>query len=247
MSEAESLTVIVPVYNELRTLRPAVERLLKADLPLPLDVVVVDDGSTDGSARQIADLIDSGAVRLERHADNRGKGAAIRSGIALAKGDLLTIMDADLEYDPVDYRLLLDPIIKKETRIVYGTRSFGSHTAYSFWYVVGNRFVSLWASFLFNGWLSDVETCFKIAPTHVWRDLNLTSRGFAVEAEVTGKLLKAGLRIYEVPIRYRARGRSEGKKLTARDGFIALITLLRIRFFSNVKDLSLTNIEDPNR
>jgi glycosyltransferase involved in cell wall biosynthesis len=226
-----TLSVVVPVYNEAATLRTSIERLLKAEIPLELDVLVVDDGSTDASASTIGDLVEDGSIRLLRHDTNLGKGAAVRTGIAAAMGDVLTIMDADLEYDPNDYAGLLSPLVEGEAKIVYGTRTFGSHTAYSFWYVLGNRFVSLWASFLFNGWLSDIETCFKVAQTSVWRSLNLRSRGFGIEAEITGKLLKRGHRIFEVPIRYRARGRAEGKKLRASDGLMALWLLLRIRLF----------------
>jgi dolichol-phosphate hexosyltransferase len=231
MKHAEMLTVVVPVYNEAATLRASIDRLLKTDLPLTLEVLVVDDGSSDGSTLTIEDLVAAGDVCLIRHPVNRGKGAAIQTAIAQASGDLLTIMDADLEYDPADYRDLLLPIIDGETQVVYGTRTFGAHTAYSFWYVIGNRLVSLWASFLYNGWLSDVETCFKIAHTDIWRSLRLRSRGFGIEAEATAKLLKAGHRIFEVPIRYRARSRAEGKKLRPSDGLDALWILLKVRLF----------------
>lgn len=232
---AHVLTVVVPVFNEVGTLRPALDRLLKTELPLPLDVVVVNDGSTDGSAETIRDLVDEGTVRLVESPKNQGKGAAVRLGIERANGDLLTIMDADLEYDPSDYCDLLPPLVEAEADVVYGTRTFGAHTAFSFWYVLGNKFISLWASFLYNGWLSDIETCFKVARTEVWRNLALKSNGFGIEAEVTGKLLKRGHRIHEVPIRYRARGRLEGKKLKASDGLMAMLILLRIRLLGGAR------------
>jgi glycosyltransferase involved in cell wall biosynthesis len=219
------------MHNEAKTVHAALDRLLKADLPLPLDVVVVDDGSTDGSADSIADLVQSGVVRLIRHERNRGKGAAVRTGIAEARGDVITIFDADLEYRPEDYGALLEPIRQQEARVVYGTRTFDSHTAFSFWYVLGNRFVTLWASFLYNTWLSDVETCFKMATTETWRALDLRSDGFGMEAEFTGKLLRSGERIYEVPIAYRARTREEGKHLRWTDGVAAIWILLRVRLF----------------
>lgn len=224
-----SLTVIVPVYNERNTVRLALERLLKTQLPVALEVIVVDDGSTDGGVEDLGDLTESGEVRLLRHERNRGKGAAIRTGIAEATGDVLTVLDADLEYDPADYVELLQPFLAGEARVVYGTRAFGAHTAYSFWYVVGNKMLSFWASFLYDTWLSDLETCFKMADIDVWRNLDLTSDGFGIEAEVTGRILQSGVRIYEVPIRYRARGRDEGKKIRWTDGLQAMWVLARIR------------------
>ena len=207
------LTVIMPVFNEAKTFRTAIERLMKADLPIPIEILVVDDGSTDGTSDSIADLVSDERISFVRHATNAGKGAAIRTGIQAARGDILTVLDGDLEYDPSDYRHLLEPILNGQAEVAYGTRSFGAHTAYSFWFVLGNRFLALWTSFLFNGWLSDIETCFKMAHTEVWRSLDLRSNGFGIEAEVTAKLLRAGRRIWEVPINYGARARSEGKKL----------------------------------
>jgi glycosyltransferase involved in cell wall biosynthesis len=224
-----ALTILMPVYNELPTLRPALERLIKTDLQVPFEVIVIDDGSCDGGIETVLDLVDDEQVRLIRHPHNQGKGAALRTGIGEAKGDLLTIMDADLEYDPADYIPLLDPLLSGEAEIVYGTRSFGAHTAFSFWYVIGNKVIAFWASFLFDTWLSDLETCFKVAPTEAWRQLDLRSNGFGIEAETTGKFLRRGLRIHEVPIRYRARGREEGKKIDWKDGVEALWILLRIR------------------
>jgi dolichol-phosphate hexosyltransferase len=225
----ELLTIVMPVYNERATLRPAVERLLKTELPLPVELVVVDDGSVDGSLETVADLADPGRVRLIRHLRNRGKGGAIRTGIETARGDVLTVLDADLEYDPADLAGLLGPILEDEARVVYGTRAFGAHTAFSFWYVIGNKLVNVWASFLFDTWLSDVYTCLKMAPTELWRAADLRAAGFGIEAETTGKFLSRGERIYEVPVSYRARSREEGKKIRPADGLRALWILLRIR------------------
>ena len=229
MSTSTSLSIIMPVYNERATLRAAVERVLKTPLPIPSQLLVVDDGSTDGGLETITDLAEPDRVRLVRRRHNRGKGAAIRTGIEAAGGDLLTIFDADLEYDPADVERLLQPILAGEAAVTFGTRAFGSHTAYSFWYVVGNKAVNLWASFLFDSWLSDVYTCLKMAPTDLWRALNLRSEGFGIEAEVTAKLLRRGERVFEVPISYRARGRREGKKIRAADGFRGMGVLLRVR------------------
>jgi glycosyltransferase involved in cell wall biosynthesis len=200
-----------------------------------VDVLVIDDGSTDSSVATISDLVESETIQLVRHDRNRGKGAAIRTGIEHAEGTLLTILDADMEYDPADYGHLLRPILEEEAEVVYGTRSFGAHTAFSFWYVLGNRFVSFWASFLFNTWLTDIETCFKLARTSLWRSLRLTANGFDVEAEVTGKFLKLGNRIFEVPINYTARSRQQGKKLNWTDGVEALWTLVRVKLFARLK------------
>jgi glycosyltransferase involved in cell wall biosynthesis len=229
MGELSSLGVIMPVYNEAETLRAALERLLKARLPLDLDVVVVDDGSTDGGVESISDLVEAQRVTLVRHDTNRGKGAAIQTGLSQIQADVVTILDADLEYDPEDYSDLLQPLLEGRAEVVYGTRSFGGHTAYSFWYVIGNRFLALWASFLFNTWLSDIETCFKLALLDIWRSLDIRATGFGIEAEVTGRILKARHPIYEVPINYKARRREEGKKLKWTDGVAALWILLRVR------------------
>lgn len=223
------LSVVMPVHNEQRFIRGALARLLATELPVPFEVVIVDDGSTDDSFGAVQDLIDGRRVRWVRQAVNRGKGAAVRRGIDEARGNLLTILDADLEYDPSDYAKLLEPIMDDTARVVYGTREFGAHTAFSFWYVLGNRFVNFWASFLFNTWLTDVETCFKMAETRIWRSLHLTSNGFGIEPEATGKFLKLGHRIHEVPITYRARTREEGKKLRWTDGVEALLVLLKVR------------------
>jgi dolichol-phosphate hexosyltransferase len=225
-----SLTIVMPVYNERDTLRTALDRLLAVSMPVRTEVVVVDDGSTDGCTDTIADLVESGRVRLLVQDPNQGKGAALRRGIAEAEGDLLTILDADLEYDPGDFPALLRPILDGDARVVYGARSYGGHAAYSFWFVLGNKMLALWASFLFDAWLTDIETCLKVAPTTTWRAVDLQSNGFGIEAELTGKLLARKERIFEVPISYRARGREEGKKIEWTDGVAALWILARIRF-----------------
>lgn len=225
----QSLTIVMPVFNERATLRTALERLLAVDLPIDREVLLVDDGSTDGCIDTVKDLVDGHEVRLVQQPTNQGKGAALRRGIEAADGDLVTVLDADLEYDPEDFVDLLQPILHEDARVVYGKRSFGSHAAYSFWYVMGNKAVAFWASLLYNAWLSDVETCLKVAPAELWREVAPRSSGFGIEAEVTGKLLRRGERIYEVPISYRARSREEGKKITWVDGLEALWILLRIR------------------
>lgn len=224
-----SLTILMPVYNERETLRTALDRLLAVPMPVSTEVLVVDDGSSDGCTETIADLVEAGAVRLIQQHPNQGKGAALRRGIAEATGELLTILDADLEYDPADFPALLAPILDGDARVVYGARSYGGHAAYSFWFVVGNKMLALWASLLFDAWLTDIETCLKVAPTTTWRTVDLQSNGFGIEAELTAKLLARRERIFEVPISYRARGREEGKKIQWTDGVAALWILARIR------------------
>jgi glycosyltransferase involved in cell wall biosynthesis len=237
MSESQAatdrLTVIVPFLNEAATLRTAIERTLKADLPVEVEVIAVDDGSTDGSADLIEDLIGEGSVILLKHPTSLGKGAGIRTALERASGDWVTIMDADLEYDPADLKPLMAPVVRGEADVVFGNRAFSGHTAFSFWYVIGNKVISLWASFLFDAWLSDVYTCLKIARLEDWRALELKQPGFGIEAEITGKLLARGYRIHEVPISYRARSRAEGKKVTWRDGLAAMWILTRIRLRRN--------------
>jgi glycosyltransferase involved in cell wall biosynthesis len=221
------LSVLIPVYNEERTLK----RLLDAveERPEVSELVIVDDGSTDATAEILRARDFKVKAQVIHHERNRGKGAALRTAIAAATGDVALVQDADLEYDPAEFPLLLAPIERGRAEVVYGSRSFAAHSAYSFWFVIGNKFVTLWTNVLFNSYLSDMETCYKLMPLSVWRSLDLRSDGFDIEPEITAKLLKSGRRVYEVPISYAARGRIEGKKLTWRDGVMALWTLSRIR------------------
>ncbi len=222
------LSVLVPVYNEAVTVTAALTRVLGVDYPCEVEVVVVDDGSTDGTAAKL-DALDDPRSRVVRHPSNQGKGAAIRTAAAAATGDYLIICDADLEYAPEEIPRLLAPVLAGEATVVYGTRSFGSNTAFSFWYVLGNKAVTMYANIAFDCWISDLETCFKLLPLELYRELGIRSAGFGMEAEITGKLLRRGIRPYEVPISYRARSREEGKKLTWRDGVEALWILSRER------------------
>jgi glycosyltransferase involved in cell wall biosynthesis len=224
------LTIAVPVYNERERVGSALKELLSTSFPVDVEIIVVDDGSTDGTADSIAGISIPENVRLIRHERNRGKGAALRTALDAATGDVFVPFDADLEYQPSDLVRCLEPLISGETDVVYGTRAFGSHTAFNFWYVVGNKLLNLWANVLFNCYISDLETCFKVAKVPVLRGLALRANGFDIEAEVTAKLLRAGYRPYEVPIGYRARSRAQGKKISWRDGLIALWTIAKIRF-----------------
>jgi glycosyltransferase involved in cell wall biosynthesis len=223
------LSILMPVYNERTTVSTVIERVLAVDYGCEIELVIVDDGSSDGTA-PILDALKDPRLSVHRHQVNQGKGAAIRTAASQATGDYMVICDADLEYSPEELPKLLAPVLAGEADVVYGTRSFGSHTAYSFWYVMGNKAVTFVANALYDTWISDLETCFKMMPLELYRSLDVRSAGFGMEAEVTGKLLKRGYRPYEIPISYRARSREEGKKLTWKDGVEALWILARIRF-----------------
>jgi glycosyltransferase involved in cell wall biosynthesis len=220
----------MPVYNERDTLAAAVKEVLNVTFPCDVELVVVDDGSTDGTRELYRSLGDDPRISVHLHERNRGKGAAIRTAAAAASGDYVIMCDADLEYSPAEIPSLLAPVIAGDAEVVYGTRTFGSHNAYSYTYVLGNKGVTTFANVLFNCYISDLETCFKLIPTALYRDLRIRETGFGMEAEVTGKLLRRGIRPYEVPITYKARTRAAGKKLTWRDGVEALWILLRERF-----------------
>ena len=222
------LSVLVPVYNEAPTVVAAIKHMLDVDYPCEVEFVIVDDGSTD-STRELLTAVSDPRARVLHHDRNRGKGAAIRTAADAATGDYLVICDADLEYSPEEIPMLLQPILAGEAEVVYGTRSFGAHTSYSFWYVVGNKAVTMFACAIFDCWISDLETCFKLMPLPLYRELDIRAKGFGMEAELTGKLLGRGHRPHEVPISYKARTREEGKKLTWRDGVEALWILTRER------------------
>ena len=224
------LSILMPIYNEIPTAEAAVQQVLDADLPVDdFELVIVDDRSADGTREWLLAQDFPPEVRLVLHDRNRGKGAAIATALQHAQGTYSTVMDADLEYDPQQIAPLLRPLLEGEAEAVYGVRGFEAHSAYSFWYVVGNKVVTLATNMLFNAWLSDIMTCMKVLPTALWRELSLRERGFAFEAEITARLIKAGVRIYEVPITYQARSRTAGKKLTATDGLRVLRTLVRTR------------------
>jgi glycosyltransferase involved in cell wall biosynthesis len=219
----------MPVYNERPTIEQAIGEVLAADLPADAELVIVDDGSRDGTA-ELLDQRDWGPrVRVIHHPVNQGKGAAVRTALAEAAGEFAAIMDADLEYDPQDLDRLLRPLLAGETNAVFGVRAFNGYTSHSFVYVLGNRAVTLACNVLFNVYLTDIMTCQKVIRTDVFRGLGLTESGFAIEPEITARLIQAGERIYEVPAAYRARGHAAGKKLTTRDGFRVLATLARCR------------------
>jgi glycosyltransferase involved in cell wall biosynthesis len=222
------LSILMPVYNEAGTVQNAIKRVLDVSFPCPVELVVVDDASSDGTSEIIEGMHDERLIKL-RHPANKGKGAAIRTAAAAATGNYMVPFDADLEYQPEEIADLLTPVLRGESDVVYGSRGFGSHSSYSFWYVMGNKGVTTAANVLFNAYIADLETCYKLMPLELYRSLGITSDGFGMEAEVTGKLLARGIRPFEVPISYRARSREAGKKITWRDGVDAVWILARIR------------------
>lgn len=224
-----TLSVIVPVFNERSTVAEIVRRMRSVDLPIEREIVVVDDGSDDGTAAVLTQLRDS-TVRVLAHPQNRGKGAAIRTGLESATGDLVLVQDADLEYDPEDWPRLLAPVLKGRARVVYGSRFTGERRNMLFLHWVGNRFLSLVTNVLYNSTLSDMETCYKLFDRRVLDGMRLHADRFDFEPEFTAKVLRRGIRIYEVPISYAGRELSEGKKITWQDGVSALWTLVKYRF-----------------
>jgi glycosyltransferase involved in cell wall biosynthesis len=224
------LSILMPVYNESATLAAAIKEVLNVSYPCEIELVIVDDGSTDGTRDLYPALGYDSRVSIHLHERNQGKGAAIRTAAQVATGDYVLMCDADLEYAPSEIPSLLAPVIAGRATVVYGTRTFSSHNAYSYLYVLGNKGVTTAANILFNCYISDLETCFKLIPADLYRQLRIKEAGFGMEAEVTGKLLRRGVRPYEVPISYAARTREAGKKLTWRDGVEALWILLRERF-----------------
>jgi glycosyltransferase involved in cell wall biosynthesis len=223
------LSVIVPVFNERSTVAELIRRIRAVELPVDVEVIVVDDGSSDGTDKVLMALGDS-TVRVIDHEYNRGKGAAIRTGLAAARGDLVLVQDADLEYDPFDWPRLLDPILRRKAQVVYGSRFTGERKNMLPLHWLGNRFLSLVTNVLYSSTLSDMETCYKMFDRRVLEGITIESDRFDFEPEITAKILRRGYRIYEVPISYAGREPDEGKKITWRDGFGALRALIKFRF-----------------
>ena len=222
------LSVIVPVYNERETVREILERVRAVGVEK--EIIVVDDGSTDGTRDILREEEGRGNVRVIYHPQNRGKGAAIRTGLEHATGDVVLIQDADLEYDPRDYPRLLQPILEGRAEVVYGSRFRGRCESMLFWHALGNKLLTLATNLIYGAALSDMETCYKAFKAEVIKSIPLRARRFEFEPEVTAKVLKRGYHIHEVPISYSGRKHHEGKKITWRDGFTALWTLIKYRF-----------------
>jgi glycosyltransferase involved in cell wall biosynthesis len=239
------LSIIIPAYNEIATIEEIVRRVravpLKVEIgfgdrnghvaALERELVVVDDGSTDGTREILKQLQDLPDVHVVLHDQNQGKGAAVSTGMHHATGDIFIVQDADLEYDPRDYVDLLRPILEGRTQVVYGSRFRGGPTkAMFFWHAVGNQFLTLMTNLLYDSILTDMETCYKMLTREVAEQLQLTEPGWGFDPEITAQILRRGYRIYEVPISYAGREFYEGKKISWRDGFTVLRTLLINRF-----------------
>ncbi len=225
------LSVIMPCYNESETL-PTILQTIRA-VDIPKEIIAVDDCSTDTTLALLeAEAAQDPWMRVVRHPVNRGKGAAVRSGLIHAIGDIVVVQDADLEYDPNDYHELVAPILGGRVDVVYGSRFMGRHTGMYFWNALGNKGLTFLTNFLFNSWISDMETCYKAMRTDIMRSLNLESSDFRIEPEITAKILRRGYRIYEVPVSYLGRTYEEGKKMKPSQGFYAIAALLWYRFKS---------------
>jgi glycosyltransferase involved in cell wall biosynthesis len=224
------LSILMPVYNERERVQQAVAEVLATKLPDEFELIIVDDGSTDGTREILREGDWDDRVRLFEHAVNQGKGAAVQTALREARGEFSAIFDADLEYDPADLGLLMPPLLDGRSNACFGVRAFDGYTSHSFLFVLGNKGVTLACNVLFNVYLHDIMTCHKMIRTDVFQGLPLRSAGFAIEPEITARLVQRGERIFEVPVHYRARSNEEGKKLTALDGFRVLGTLMRCRF-----------------
>jgi len=224
------LSILMPVYNERERVERAIAEVLATELPTEFELIVVNDGSTDGTSEILRATSFDDRVRLIEHPENRGKGAAVQTALSHAQGEYAAIFDADLEYDPSDLGLLMPPLLDGRSNACFGVRAFDGYTSHSFLFVLGNKGVTLACNLLFNVYLHDIMTCHKMIRTGLFRSLALHSAGFAIEPEITARLVQRGERIFEVPVHYRARATDEGKKLTALDGFRVIGTLVRCRF-----------------
>jgi glycosyltransferase involved in cell wall biosynthesis len=228
-SQSLKLSVIIPVFNERNTIREIIDRVM--DSPAVDEIVIVDDGSTDGTRTILEGFKNNKKIQIIYHKSNIGKGAAVRTGIHVVQGELIIIQDADLEYDPRDYPILLQPIQENIADVVYGSRFLGgARRPLYFWNMVANKILIFTTNILYNNILSDMETGYKLFKKSVVKDIQIYAKGFEFEPEFTAKLLKRGVRIYEVPIRFNPRLYSEGKKIKITDAFQAMWTLIKYRF-----------------
>jgi glycosyltransferase involved in cell wall biosynthesis len=219
----------MPVYNEERTVLTAIGRVLAVDYPCPVELIVVDDGSSDSTPAALRTL-DPRKVRVIRQVQNAGKGSAVRAGVTHARGSHVLVLDADLEYAPSDIPALLEPVIRGDADHVFGTRIMGLNCRFpSFRYAVGGRLTTLAANLLYDSCLTDMHTCLKLLPLTHFRSLTLRENGFGLDTELTARLLRGGVRPYEVPISYLGRGFEDGKKISWRDGIVCLAILLKVR------------------
>ena len=227
MKKSFKLSVLMPVYNEAKTVTEIVHRVLAR--PEVYELIIVDDCSTDGTREKLA-KIKNKKTRVLFHNANQGKGMAIRTALENVTGTHVVIQDSDLEYDPRDYRIMMAQVLEGKAEVVYGSRFYGPHKNMLFWHKVANDALNLLVNILFDTTISDCETCYKLVPTELFKSLNITSRRFDLEIEVTCKILKRGIRIWEVPITYAGREYADGKKIKFSDGVIAFLLVLRYRF-----------------
>lgn len=230
MAKQRTLSIIVPVFNEEKTVLPLLEKVHKVKLlGLKKEIIVVNDGSTDQTAK-VLKKVKIPNCSIYHHEVNKGKGAAIRTAIPKTKGDFVIIQDADLEYDPADYKTVLALLLNGQADVVYGSRFLGVHRSFLFWHYVGNKLLTFITNILYDTILTDMETCYKAFKGDIIRSIKLRSNRFDFEPEVTAKILKRHCKVFEVPINYNGRDFAEGKKITWRDGLVALVCLIRYRF-----------------
>ena len=231
MESQPTLSVVIPVFNEAGTIQELLKRVRAVEIPYNKELIVVDDFSTDGTRELLESEAESNTdIRVFYHHQNQGKGAAVRTGLKQITGDIVIIQDADLEYDPRDFVRLLRPIEEGRSKVVYGSRFLGEHKAMYFWHALGNKFLTLTTNILYDTTLTDMETCYKVFTSDVARTIKLKTDRWGFDPEITAKILKQGIRIYEVPIAYNGREFWEGKKISWRDGITVLATLVRFRF-----------------
>jgi dolichol-phosphate hexosyltransferase len=238
------LSILMPVYNEQRTIAAAIAGIIGATCPCDYELIVIDDGSTDGTPR-ILEALDHPRARVITHPRNLGKGAALQTGASISTGSHLVPFDADLEYDPRDLAALVEPVLRGRCEVVYGARLLGANTRFqSYRHAIGNRALTMAANMMFNAYLSDLHTCLKLMPVQLFSELNLSEDGFGLDTEVTAKLLERGIRPFEVPVAYHSRSVEHGKKITWRDGVACLRVLARVRSGRRTSRSS-ARLEDP--
>ncbi len=226
----DRLSIIVPVYNEAATLRAVIDRLLAVNFPVPREILVVNDGSTDGTARVLETAVGDGlAIVVVHAARNAGKGSAIREGLRRATGSIVAIQDADLELDPAELAALVQPILSGQAEVVYGSRFLAGRSSAPLVSFAANRMLTAATNLLFGGSLTDMETCYKVMRVDLARSLDLTAQRFDIEPQITARLLRRGHRIRELPVRFDARSKAQGKKIGWRDGLRALQVLMAER------------------